>query len=142
MPMAFKHPGDTQIHSSSLNIPSALQSCTSHCLVSIFTSHPSAKPPFSWSLSLNSRHIAAQDWSLRGLLSHSTTRTPISWDLLVLLTAAPCSGHQRLFFGGKGREGRYGNCFPTGFPAFNFFPPPNPSSTSPEEFSSQSCFPF
>ena len=34
MPMAFKHPGDTQIHSSSLNIPSALQSCTSHCLVS------------------------------------------------------------------------------------------------------------
>ena len=94
MLMASKHPGDTQIHSSSLDIPSPLQSRTSHHLASIFTSHPSAKAPFSWSLSVNSRHIAAQDWSLRGLLSHSTTRTPISWDLLILLTAAPCSGHQ------------------------------------------------
>ena len=45
MLMASKHTGETQICSSSLDIPSALQSLTSHHLVRIPTSDPTANNP-------------------------------------------------------------------------------------------------
>ena len=146
MPMAFKHPGDTQIHSSRYSDPARYSLCSPVLYFPSSSEYlhltPKCQTPLLLvSLSEQQAHSCPR---LEPQRFAESLHNPNPNQLGPARPPHCCSrsGHQRLIFGGKGREGRYGNCFPTGFPAFNFFPPPNSSSTSPEEFSSQSCFPF
>ena len=104
MPMASKHAGNTQIHSSSLDISSALQSHISSCLMSIiFTSHSTSAKPLSPDLSQLTARIRSP--KIRASEVCWVTSQPEPWSAgtwLFFLTATPRSGPQQIFLGGRG----------------------------------------